>query len=174
MITVRTNESLLEHLRSYEHDGATVDSLLFEGGRLSYPGRKEIEYQLGYTEPYTLELEARVLEGLPPRMTAAIRILCREADAGLMAEDETLELLWRAHAAWKGEGVSFDRLVCALVVVELATDDRSCLFDDDIRHAAEVLIRGFHSLGFPPTREGFEELFDGAPPACVGLGMVDL
>lgn len=44
MITVRTNLSLLEHLSTFEVDGGTVASLLFEGGRLSYPGRKEIEY----------------------------------------------------------------------------------------------------------------------------------
>ncbi len=172
MVTVRTNESLLEHLRCYEHDGATVDSLLFEGGRLSYPGRKEIEYQLGYVEPYTLELEARVIEGISPRVAAAIRILA-DAARPLASSEPTLELLWAAHSSWR-KGISLDRLVAALVMVEYATDDRACLFDEDVTTAAEILVRGLHSAGFPPSEAGLEELFDGAPPACVGLGLVDL
>lgn len=172
MVTVRTNLELLEHLKSFTQDGATVESLLFEGGRLSYPGRKEIEYQLGYVEPYTLELEARVLEGLSPRVAAAIRILADEAQ-GLAMIDPTLELLWAAHGAWRG-GISLDRLVAALVMVEYATDDRSVLFSDDVTRAAELLVQGLHSMGFPPNQHSLEELFDGAAPACVGLGLVDL
>ncbi len=172
MVTVRTNESLLEHLRTFEHDGATVDSLLFEGGRLSYPGRKDIEYQLGYVEPYTLELEARVLEGISPRMAASIRILA-DAARDLAMSEPTLEFLWAAHSSWRA-GVSLDRLVAALVMVEYATDDRSVLVDEDVQRAAEFLVRGLHTMGFPPNEAGLEELFDGAPPACVGLGLVDL
>jgi hypothetical protein len=172
MIVIRTNTELLDHLRSFVHDGATVDSLLFEGGRLAYPGRREIEYQLGYVEPYTLELEARVIEGLPKKVSSAIRVLADAARALAMSEP-TLDLLWAAHSSWR-EGVSLDRLVAALVMVEYATDDRSWIVDEDVQRAAEILIRGLHSTGFPPTDEGLEELFDGAPPACVGLGLVDL
>lgn len=172
MITVRTNVELMQHLSTFVHDGATVDSLLFEGGRLSYPGRKEIEYQLGYVEPYTLELEARVIEGLPKKLAAAIRILSAAASQ-LALDDPTLELLWKAHGSWSG-GISLDRFVAALVVVEYATDDRNCTVNEDVVMAAEALIIGLHSLGFPPTELGLEELFDGAPPACVGLGLVEL
>lgn len=176
MIVVRPNLKLMEHLRTFEYDGATVDSLLFEGGRLAYPGRKEIEHKLGYIEPYTLELEARVIEGLPKKMSAAIRLLSREAVStpGPLAEDHldpTLELLWMAHGAWNDE-VSLDRLVAALVMVEYAT--RVGPLDPNVEMAAEVLVRGLHALGFPPTHEGLEELFDGAPPACIGLGLVEL
>lgn len=172
MVTVRTNLELLDHLQKFEQDGASLAEVLFDGGRLAYPGRKEIEYQLGYTEPYTLELEARVIEGLSKKMAAAIRILADSARE-LALSEPTLELLWAAHSTWRG-GVSLDRLVAALVMVEYATDDRAVLLDDDVKRAAEVLIRGLHSTGFPPTAEGLEELFDGAPPACVGLGLVDL
>lgn len=173
MIAVRTNPSLLEHLSTFEVDGATVDSLLFEGGRLSYPGRKEIEYELGYADPYTLQLEARVVEGLTKPMRAAIRLLSREAISRRWFKelDPTLELLWMSHGAWH-DGVSLDRLVSALVMVDYAMNERT--FDEDIERACEVLVRGLHSCGFPPDRESLEELFDGAPPACVGLGLVEL
>lgn len=176
MLTVRTNLELLAHLRQFEHDGATVESLLFEGGRLAYPGRKEIEYQLGYTEPYTLELEARVLEGLSPRMTASIRVLSRLArsmpnDDWSDQIDPTLELLWLAHEAWDRNGISLDRLVAALCGVSFAMNNKQ---DDVIEEACAVLIKGLHQLGFPPSHEGLEELFDGAEPACVGLGLVQL
>lgn len=175
-VVVRTNLELLEHLRSFQQDGATVESLLFEGGRLSYPGRREIEYQLGYVEPYTLELEARVIEGLPPRMIAAIRVLAQFArtipnDDWSTEIDPTLELLWLSHEAWDRNGISLDRLVAALVGVNFAMNNKQ---DDVIEDAAAILVRGMHSLGFPPTHEGLEELFDGAPPAAVGLGLVDL
>lgn len=173
MITVRPNLKLMEHLKTYEVDGGTVDSLLFEGGRLSYPGRKDIEHQLGYIEPYTLELEARVIEGLPQKMVAAIRLLSREAISRRWFKeiDPTLELLWMAHGAFH-EGVSLDRLVAALVMVDYAVNERT--FDEDIEIAAHVLVHGLHTLGFPPSEEGLEELFDGAPPACIGLGLVEL
>ncbi len=173
MIVVRPNLKLMEHLRTFDVDGATVDSLLFEGGRLAYPGRKEIEHQLGYIEPYTLELESRVVEGLSPKMKASIRLLSREAMSRRWFKDidPTLELLWMAHGAWH-DGVSLDRLVAALVMVDYAMNERT--FDDDIEKASEVLVRGLHALGFPPTHDGLEELFDGAPPACIGLGLVDL
>jgi hypothetical protein len=173
MLTVRTNNELLNHLQAFDHDGATVDSLLFEGGRLSYPGRKEIEYQLGYVEPYTLDLEARVIEGMSKKMAASIRLLSREAMSRRWFKDldPTLELLWMAHGAWH-DGVSLDRLVAALVMVDYAMNERT--FDSDIEKACEVLVQGMYSLGFPPTEAGLEELFDGAPPACVGLGLVEL
>lgn len=173
MIVVRVNDSLLKHLMDFEFDGAKVDSLLFEGGRLSYPGRKEIEYQLGYIEPYTIDLEARVIDGLPKKMVAAIRLLSREAMSRrwLKDIDPTLELLWAAHGSWH-DGVSLDRLVSALVMVDYAMNEKT--FDSDIEMACEVLVRGMHGIGFPPTLAGLEEIFDGAPPACVGLGLVDL
>jgi len=171
-LTVRHSKELHEHLSTFEVDGGTVASLLFDGGRLNYPGRKALEHELGYIEPYTLEHESRIIEGFTPKMTAAVRILCREAK-GLTLNDPTLELLWRAHAAWN-EGTSIDRLVCALVIVEMAMDDRACLFNREVEFAAEVLIAGLHSLGFPPNERSLEELFDGAPPAAVGLGLVEL
>lgn len=173
MISVRTKPELVEHLSNFLFDGATVGSLLFDGGRLAYPGRKEIEYQLGYTEPYTLELEARVLEGISPKMAACIRFLADEATSNLTGTDPTLELLWKAHSSWRA-GISLDRLVAALVMVEYATDDRSVLMSEDVVRAAELMIKGLHTVGFPPNEAGLEELFDGAPPACVGLGLVDL
>jgi hypothetical protein len=173
MVVVRQNLNLLEHLKSFSHDDATVDSLLFDGGRLSYPGRKEIEHQLGYIEPYTIDLEARVIEGLPKSMLAAIRLLCSEAISHRWIKDidPTLELLWMAHSSWQGPP-SFDRLIAALVMVDYAMNHGTG--DSDIEEACAVLIKGLHSLGFPPTVDGLEELFDGAPPASVGLGLVDL
>jgi hypothetical protein len=177
MLTVRTNPELLEHLRQHEHDGATVESLLFEGGRLSYPGRKEIEYQLGYTEPYTLELEARVIEGMPPRWNSAARFLSRLMFDRLTDSwpDPTLELLWAAHQTFKGPP-SLDRLVASLVCIEFHKElvASEVLVTSTIMEAAQVLVNGLHSVGLPPTHEGLEELFDGAPPACVGLGLVEL
>ncbi len=171
MITVRTNVELMQHLTTFVHDGATVDSLLFEGGRLSYPGRKEIEYQLGYVEPYTLDLEARVIEGLPKKMAAAIRILADGMQYIVGDSEPTLEMLWAAHSSWRN-GISLDRLVAALTMVEtiIENDTRNT----DLIAAADILLTGLWMLGFPPTEAGLEELFDGAPPACVGLGLVEL
>lgn len=180
-VSVRTNPKLLEHLRQWEHDGATVDSLLFEGGRLSYPGRKEIEYQLGYTEPYTIELEARIVEGISPRFAAAVRMLANNVK--LCEElDPTLELLWSAHSSWSANGISLDRLVAALVMIQIMQDGErdnhlsaiEACQNVDLNRAAVILVKGLHSFGLPPTQLGLEELFDGAPPACVGLGLVDL
>lgn len=175
-LTIRSNPRLMEHLTTFAVDGATVDSLLFEGGRLAYPGRKEIEYLLGYEEPYTLALEARVIEGISPQMAASIRTLGRFArttsnDGRTDQIDSTLELLWLAHESWDRNGISLDRLVAALVGVNLALENKA---DDVIEDACAVLIKELHLLGFPPTHEGLEELFDGAPPACVGLGLVVL
>lgn len=176
MIAVRTNEDLLNHLSTFEVDGASVGSLLFEGGRLTYPGRREIEYELGYAEPYTLHMEARVIEGLSKKVAASIRILSRFArtipnDDWSEEIDPTLELLWIAHESWDRNGISADRLVAALVAVNFAMNNKQ---DSLIEEACETLIRGLHSCGFPPDRESLEELFDGAPPASVGLGLVDL
>lgn len=171
-LTVKHNPKLAEHLSTYEVDGATVESVLFEGGRLAYPGRKEIEYHLGYEEPYTLALEARVIEGLSPRLATVIRFLADEAKE-LAMDDPTLELLWKSHSSWR-DGISLDRLVAALVMVQYATDDRSAVMSDDVIKSAEMLVRGLHTIGFPPSGDALEELFDGAPPACVGLGLVEL
>lgn len=174
MIAIRTSLVLLEHLRSHELDGATVASALFDGGRLSYPGRKDIEHQLGYTEPYTLELEARVIEGMPPRTVASVRYLAYIATEAHRGFDLTLDLLWGTHHAYhnRKEGPSLDRLVAALVAIEdLRLHDIS---DEAASVAASRVILHLHTIGLPPTKEGLEELFDGADPACVGLGMVQL
>jgi hypothetical protein len=89
--------------------------------------------------------------------------------------DPTLELLWGAHGAWARRGISLDRLVAALVAVEmLRPKDSFSAMEKILEEASVILVTGLHQLGFPPTHEGLEELFDGAPPACVGLGLVDL
>ena len=175
-LTIRSDPRLLDHLTQFEVDGATVDSLLFEGGRLSYPGRKEIEYHLGYEEPYTLALEARVIEGISTKMSASIRTLARFArtipnDDWSNEIDPTLELLWLSHEGWDQNGIALDRLVAALCGVGFAMNNKQ---NEVIEEACAILVRGLHSMGFPPTYEGLEELFDGAPPACVGLGLVEL
>lgn len=182
-LKIRTSELLAEHLSNFVYDGATVDSLLFDGGRLAYPGRKELEYQLGYEEPYTLALEARVIEGMSRQWNSACRFLARLATERVMKDggyDHTIELLWSAHHAFayrgEPEDPSTDRLVAALVSIEfyknlLAND---ALVMSTIIEASEVLVRGLHSHGLPPTLAGLEELWDGAPPACVGLGLVEL
>lgn len=170
-IRIRTSEGLLEHLKTYQYDGANVGSLLFEGGRLSYPGRRRFEFEMGYSEPYTLELEARVIIDLPRRLEAAIRILARAANR-LETIDPTLELLWYTHSVWMRNGISLDRIVAALVTVQYHID--SSFEDDEIEDAASTMIAMMHAIGLPPRRETFEEIFDGAPPACVGLGMIDL
>ena len=174
MITVRLSSTLRHHLETYEVDAATVASVLFDGGRFSYPGRKEMEYELAYTEPYTLDHESRVIEGLPRKVTAAIRLLSHEATKRFKG-DPTLDMLWEAHEAYprpEKEGPSLDRFVAALVMMQHAMDERT--FDDDIELACTALISGLQAEGFPPSSESLEELFDGAPPACVGLGLVDI
>lgn len=187
MVTVRTNPELLEHLRQFSQDGTNMAEVIFEGGRLAYPGRKDLEYELGYSDPYTLELEARVIEGMPARWNAAVRFLARLA-TDQNVDEPTLSLIWSAHNSYMypsgysdsavgvGKAPSLDRLVAALVSIEkyeslLATEH---LVLSVIPEAAEVVVKGLHSVGLPPTIEGLEELFDGAPPACVGLGLVEL
>ncbi len=176
MIAVRKSQELFNHLMDWHVDEATVGTVLFDnGGRLSYPGRKELEYQLSMEEPYTLDLESRTIDGLPPKVNAAIRFLAREATHLVFGEDDTLDLLWEAHSAYHRrptEGPSLDRLVAALVMVQKALEQTEV--DVNVAEACVVLISGLHAAGFPPTEEGLEELFDGAPPACVGLGLVEL
>lgn len=172
MISVRTSLALLHHLRTYEEDGSTVASALFDGGRLSYPGRKDIEYEFSIIEPYTLELEARVIEGLPVKFRGSISFLARVATEAHRGLDPTLDLLWAAHSSFRGEGVALDRLVAALVTVQ---DIKTHGIEDAIACEASLrLIAGMHSLGLPPTHIGLEEIFDGADPACLGLGLVEL
>lgn len=172
-LQVMTCPTLLEHLQTWVHDGATVASALFNDGRLSYPGRWDVEDHLGAPDPYTLAHEARVIVGLSTRCEAAIRLLSREATARHSEEDATLELLWLTHwSAGPLEGPSLDRLVAALVAVQELTE--GIWWDQEAAVAAEVLVEEMTRLGFPPTRESLEELFDGAEPACVGLGLVQL
>jgi hypothetical protein len=174
-LTVRQSPTLLEHLRTYQVDGATVESALFAGGRLQYPGRKEIEQELGYSDPYTLELESRVIDGFFQSISASIRFLSAEATAGLRGVDDTLDLLWGSHAAYPrriNEGPSLDRLVAALVMVEEARSGRQA--GADIEYASAVLVRGLTAAGFPAGRRALEEICADAPPACVGLGMVEI
>jgi len=180
MLTVKFSSELHAHLSSFLVDGASVGDVLFEGGRLAYPGRKDIEYQLGYTEPYTLELEARIVEGFSPAVNAAIRFLAAIATDVHSSEEETLRLLWESHReysleqsrAGREEGPALDRLVAALVTIEDARQAGST--DQIIIAAASALIKALHIAGIPPTPAGLEELFDGADPACVGLGLVEI
>jgi len=174
VLSVRPDRDLLTHLSSFVHDGVTVAEALFTGDRLNYPHRSTMEHELGYIEPYTLVHESRVIEGLGTRAEAAIRLLAREAGSNKWFPndtDQTLELLWVSHGAWRG-GVSLDRFVAAFVMIDYAMNERT--FDEDIEASAEIIVRRLHVLGFPPTSEGLEELFDGAPPACVGLGLIEL
>lgn len=175
MIQIRTSPKLLEHLKTHEFDSATVDALLFSGGRLHYPGRQNVEQELGYTDPYTIDMEARVIDGLSRKAAAAIRYLSNQITAEIVKGeyiDGALELLWATHAAYVDEKASpaLDRFVAALVMIQKSFDSK----DHNIIAASERLLIELHKIGFPPTHESMEELFDGAPPACVGLGMVDL
>lgn len=171
-LVVRTSAALLAHLRL-----CGLEEEFFGGGRLQYPGRREIEVQLGRPEPYTIDLEARVIEGLPRRAAAAVRFLSAAVTRRALRDpecDPTLELLWAAHGSYGAEpwSPSLDRLVAALVGIEEVRSGRPAgLAEAD---AAVVLVTAMHAVGFPPTREGLEELFDGAPPACVGLGPVEV
>lgn len=185
-IGVRYSPKLHEHLEKYEVDGATVASALFEGGRLSYPGRKEIEFELGDVEPYTLWHEARVIEGLPQPVQAAVRVLGKTMRRWLQLAgdlDPTLELLWTSHEAYiagpdRGGGeISLDRLIAALTMVQALSEVRMGERDSFVlalEDAAATLIGGLEAAGFFPSSESLEELFDGAAPACVGLGLVDI
>lgn len=188
MISVRHSPKLQQHLETFQHDGATVASSLFDGDRLSYPGRREIEYETGEPEPYTLWHESRVIDGLPENVQAAVRVLSKTLRRWLQLSgdlDPTLELLWASHEAYiagptRGGGeISLDRLVAALAMVQ-ALHDRDPSLDqvDDfvvaLEDAALLLVTGLEAWGFFPSSEALEELFDGAPPACVGLGLVDI
>jgi hypothetical protein len=180
MIKVVHSPALYKHLSEWTLDGASVASVLFDGNRLSYPERRTLETELGYVEPYTLEHESRTIVGFSRRTMAAIRLLSRDATELLSSVDQTLELLWRAHDAWIRTEVSLDRLIAALVMVQSILDreddpDR-CLTPQHMEQtdAAFALIEGMYTMGFPPTRAALEEIFDGAPPACVGLGLVEV
>lgn len=172
MITVAVSLELLQHLKTFEHDGTTVAASFFEGGRLSYAGRNEMEFQLKYVEPYTLEHEARVIAGLPNDVCAAIRLLANSAPIFIDGIDESLDVLWSCHSAWSKNGISFDRLVAAMVTTQIimSSDVEGSLLED----ATIAFIEGMRKVGFPLTKEMFEELCDGAEPACVALGMVEI
>lgn len=177
MITIKNSKTLLQHLETYAVDGGTVASVLFEGGRLSYPGRKALEHELGYIEPYTLDHEARTISGLSKKVSASIRLLARDVTIRMSGFDLTLDLLWESHQAYqpmKDEGPSLDRLVAALVAVHMANDKNIYVNDRDADEACYILVSGMHDVGFPPTIDMLEELWDGAPPASVGLGMVEV
>lgn len=152
---------------------------LFQGSRLSYPGRADLEAEMGAPDPYTMAHEARTIRGIPIALVAGARhlarqelLLARQGD-----EDPRLLMLWSVHDefsygwAQKGE-LSLDRLVAALVAVERMRGSHGVSAVG--LEAAEALLLGLHSLGLPPTHQGLEELFDGAFPACVGLGIVEI
>jgi hypothetical protein len=172
-VSVIVSQALLDHLQTWDHDGATVSSALFGDGRLVYPGRDHVEHQMGAPDPYTLAHEARVIVGLGARAEAAIRLLAWEANRRHSNDDPTLELLWLSHESARSlEGPSPDRLVAALVSVQELSS--GAWWDPEAGVAAQVLVEELTRLGFPPSHEGLEELFDGAEPACVGLGLVQL
>ncbi len=179
-MNVRHSPQLQQFLSSYEVDGTTVAAALFDGGRLWYPGRRELEHALGYTEPYTLEHESRVIDELPAPVAKAIRLLARSAPSVLPELDPTLELLWEAHASWVPPSpliVAGDRLVAALVTTHAISEVGSPpeqFVGGELAMAALRLITFMQSTGFPPSSAALEEIFDGAPPACVGLGLVDI
>jgi len=177
---VSLSEELLQHLATHEIDGATVAGSLFEGGRLSYPERRRMEYELGFSEPYLLEHEARVIRGMPVQWNECVAFLSRIATRRAV-DDPTLELLWGSHDAFihaekRGEAVSLDRLIAALVVIHdaLGMDGNANRGLRPLIEASAVLIRGLESEGFPPSSAALEEICDGALPACVGLGIVDI
>lgn len=184
-IVVRHSPDLQTHLETFEVDGTTVAATLFHGGRLAYPGRKDLEQSLGYTEPYTIQHESRVIEGLPRNVRDAVLKLA-EAAQHISELDPTLELLWEAHSSWRAhkarvDAVSGDRLVTALAIIQLLTleSDLGAYFDEtydtkSLASAATKLLTYMHSVGLPPSSESLEEIFDGAPPASVGLGLVDI
>lgn len=173
MVQVLIDPTLFDHLQTWSHDGATVASALFQDGRIYYPGRWDVENHIGDVDPYTLGHEARVVVGLGPKAEAAIRLLSREVTRRHAEEDGTLELLWLSHeSAGPLLGASLDRLVAALVAVHELTV--GIWWDQEAAVAAEVLVAEMTNAGFPPTRESMEELMDGAEPACVGLGLVEL
>lgn len=179
MISVVGSDALFLHLHSFESDGSTVASVLFEGGRLSYPERRRIEYELGFSEPYLLEHEARVLEGMGPQWNAAVRWLARLATKRV--NDPTLDLLWHAHDSFahalpEAGAPALDRLVAALVTINdaLHVVPQHGTATNTLVRASELVIRGLQCEGFPPSGLALEELCDGAVPACVGLDLVDI
>lgn len=174
-IVIRQSETLLHHLRTFEVDGATIDSALFEGGRLNFPGRQQNEQQLGFADPYTIEMEARTIDGFFQSISTSISFLAREATKLFRGEDPTLDLIWEVHDAYVrqgGEGPSLDRLVAALVMVQHVLDNDTD--DEDVKYACAVMINGLTAVGFPPTERSLEEIWDGAAPACVGLNLVTI
>jgi hypothetical protein len=182
MIRVHSSPALLRHLQTYEVDGTTVEDSLFIGGRLSYPGRQDIEYQLADTDPYTIMHEARVIEGLPRATIAAIKYLAGVATEAHRGIDLTLDLLWTVHGEYsnRNEGPSLDRLIAALVTIQDFKDEdllvgtHKNIAQTIVFKAAEEIVGTFHRIGFPLSSVGLEELFDGADPACLGLGLVEL
>ncbi len=181
MISVRHSQELATHLRSFDVDGSTVESSLFEGGRLSYPERRRLEYELGFVESYLFEHEARVLIGMPTQWNAACRFLARLATRRTSDIDPTLDLLWVSHDAFahlsrEAGPPALDRLIAALVTVHDAMGIRSSPGQPvcTMVRACEIVVRGLQSEGFPPSGLALEEICDGAVPACVGLGIVDI
>lgn len=178
---VRSSPELLVHLSTHEVDGTTVGAALFEGGRLHYPERRRLEYELGFTEPYTLEHEARVIDGMDTRWNSACVFLARVASRRHGESDPTLTLLWECHTAFAmvnvGAAPALDRLIAALVTVNDAmgiTRDRGRDWPRSLVDAVTTLLVGLQTVGLPPSSIGMEEICDGAPPACVGLGLVDV
>jgi hypothetical protein len=178
MITVRQSPELLEHLRTHAVDEATVRDALFEGGRLHYPERKRLEHTLGFIEPYMLEHEARLIEGMDARWNAACIFLARIATRRHGDSDPTLGLLWESHAAFHAGNPagppSLDRLVAALVTVREAMGLAIEGAPSGLVLAVTALVTGLQAEGFPPSSSALEEICDGAVPACVGLGLVDI
>lgn len=178
MISVQQSEALLSHLQTFEDDGATVASLLFEGGRLSYPERRRMEYELGFSEPYTLLHESRVLAGMGPQWNAACRFLARLATRKADGLDPTLDLLWASHDSFahldptRPDAPALDRLIAALVTVQEA--QAHDMVASVLYRACDIVISGLQVEGFPASAAALEELCDGAMPACIGLGLVDI
>lgn len=176
MLSLRVTHSpkLMEHLAKFEVDGTTVEATLFADGRLMYPGRHDIEQTMKAPEPYTMWHEARVIEGLFESISTAIWKLSAFVSSADDL-DPTLEVLWRSHANSEGLRIppSPDRLVAAMVAIEKLKDSRRPS-GDHLDEAAYVLVRGFAAAGFPLSANALEEIWDGAAPACVGLGLVDI
>lgn len=154
-------------------DGPSLGEVLFPDGRLTYPGRADVEAALGHPEPYTLGLEARTFRGLPPRLSAAVRVLCGEVmhRGWGHGHDPLLDLLWGAHQCHldASGAVSPDRLVVSLVAVRMLADG-TWLSRPDLDDAAVALVAEMHGLGMPPTRDLLCRLIE---PACVMLGFVE-
>jgi len=175
MTTLRVSHAppLEQHLSQFEVDGATVQSALFADGRLMYPGRHDVEQTMAAAEPYTLWHEARVIEGFYGSVNRAIWLLSETATELLSGRDATLELLWKSHAAARKLGLapSLDRLAAALVMIEHLRGWTRV--GDPLDDAAIVLVKGMIAAGFPSSAVAFEEICDGAAPACVGLNIVE-